>query len=198
METKQKARYAGVIKAAIWLCTVLVIAGTVIFVVNAMTKKTEPEITNTFISNKIETAGELTSAKMTYNGLIRYSDGDIPFLTKKGFSMIYRAEVRAGIDLSKVKVDVTDTEVQISIPEIEILNISIDTDSIEYYDQQWALFNGESKQDALQAISAAKDDVTANGDVDALKATAKEQTETLLNSLFYDSIGDRTLKIVFA
>lgn len=193
-EGKRKSN-KGVAKAVIRLITVVVIVCAVAFVVIMVKEASQPKITNTFISNKLEAVSELTATKMTYNGLIRYSDGKIPLLTKKAFTMTYRARVRAGIDLSKVETKITNSKVEITVPEIEILDISIDTDSIQFYDEKSALFNGESKDDALEAIDTAKKDVMENGDVEELKATAKEQTEVLLEGLFKDSIGDRTLEI---
>ncbi|MEA4920047.1 MAG: DUF4230 domain-containing protein [Clostridiaceae bacterium] len=197
MGQKEGIRNIEIAKALIQLTMVFLIVCTVIFVVGRLTKEPQPEISGTFISDKLEAASDLASAKMTYNGLIHYSDGDIPFLTLKAFSMTYRAKIKAGIDLSKVVVEITDSKVIITIPQIEVLDLSIDTDSIQYYDQKSALFNGESKEDALKAISAAKEDVTENGGIDELKMSAKSQIEVLMNSLFKDSIGDRALTLVF-
>ncbi|HKM28912.1 MAG TPA: DUF4230 domain-containing protein, partial [Anaerovoracaceae bacterium] len=179
----------------IYLIIVAIIAAVIVFVVLASKWEDQPEITNTYISNKLEAASELTSAKMTYNGLVRYSDGEIAFLTKKEFTMIYRADVRVGIDLSKVKTNVTNSKVEIAVPPIEVLDVSVDTDSIEYYDEKYALFNWESKDDALEAIEAAKKDVTAKGDMEGLMTTAKDQIDMLLKGMFQDSIGDRRLVI---
>lgn len=190
-----KIRDKGSFKAVIYLIIVAIIAAVIVFVVLASKWEDQPEITNTYISNKLEAASELTSAKMTYNGLVRYSDGEIAFLTKKEFTMIYRADVRVGIDLSKVKTNVTNSKVEIAVPPIEVLDVSVDTDSIEYYDEKYALFNWESKDDALEAIEAAKKDVTAKGDMEGLMTTAKDQIDMLLKGMFQDSIGDRRLVI---
>lgn len=197
MKGKTKEKSGGVVKAVIYLLIVLVIACTTIFLVMRFTKESKPEITNSFISNKLEAASELTSAKLTYNGLVRYSEGTIPFITKKEFSMIYRAEVKAGIDLSKVKSEITDIQVRITVPPMEILDISIDEGSIQFYDEKFALFNWEKKEDLLETIQGAKADVEANGDIDGLKKTAKNQIQILLEGLFEDCIGERELVIEF-
>lgn len=194
-ETKEKNR--GVLKAVIYLLITLVLAGTAIFVAMRFTKVKGPEITNSFISDKLEAASELTSAKLTYNGLIHYSDGSIPFLTKKEFTMTYRAEVKAGIDLSKVTSEITDTQVIIRVPQIEILDISVDESSIQFYDEKFALFNWEKKGDLLETIESAKQDVKEQADMEGLKASAKNQIQILLDGLFRDSIGERTLAVEF-
>ena len=197
MRENAKEKNTGIAKAVIYLLIVLVIAGTVVFLAMHFTKESEPEITNLFISDKLEAASELTSAKLTYNGLIRYSEGSIPFITKKEFSMIYRAEVKAGIDLSKVESEITDAQVKITVPRIEILDISIDESSIQFYDERFALLNWEKKEDLLETIQEAKADVEAKGDMDGLKENAKNQIEILLVGLFGVCIGERELVIEF-
>ena len=193
--TKEKS--GGVIKAAIYLLIVLVIAGTTVFLVMHFSKEDEPEITSSFISDKLEDASELTSARLTYNGLVRYSEGSIPFITKKEFSMIYRAEVKAGIDLSKVESRITDTQVKIMVPKIEILDISIDENSIQFYDEKFALFNWEKKEDLLETLESAKADVREHGDMERLIDNAKNQIQILLVGLFEDTIGERELVVEF-
>ncbi len=196
-EKKEKwMKNKGALKAALHLATVAVIAVVIIFIFVSVRGDREPEITSTFITNKLEEASELTSAKMIYNGLVRYSDGEIPFLTQKAFTMIYRAEVRAGIDLKKVEPSVTKKKVTIKVPKAEILDIHVDEDSIQYYDEKFALFNGEKKEDAIEAIKSAQEDVRENGDVEELKNKAQEQVKILLEGLFQDSIGDRKLEII--
>lgn len=197
MRENTKEKNTGIAKAAIYLLIVLVIAGTAVFLTMHFTKESEPEITNSFISDKLEAASELTSAKLTYNGLVRYSEGSIPFITKKEFSMIYRAEVKAGIDLSRVESEITDAQVKITVPRIEILDISIDESSIQFYDERFALLNWEKKEDLLETIQEAKADVEAKGDMDGLKDNAKNQIEILLVGLFEDCIGERELVIEF-
>ena len=139
----------------------------------------------------------MTSARLTYNGLVRYSEGSIPFITKKEFSMIYRAEVKAGIDLSKVESRITDTQVKIMVPKIEILDISIDENSIQFYDEKFALFNWEKKEDLLETLESAKADVREHGDMERLIDNAKNQIQILLVGLFEDTIGERELVVEF-
>ena len=50
-------------------------------------KNKQPEITAAYISERINNVSELTTAEMLYSGLVIYSEGDIPLITKKGFSI---------------------------------------------------------------------------------------------------------------
>ena len=137
-------------------------------------------------------------AKMIYNGLIHYSDGSIPFLTQKAFNMTYRAEVRAGVDLSKANTEVTDSEVTVTLPAVEIFDISIDNDSIQYYDEKAALLNWERKEDAMDAIASAKEDVEQQTkEMDDLETMAQEQAKTLITGMLSEMVGDKTLVVKF-
>jgi len=200
-EKMKEGKNRSVAREVINLLTVVVIVCAVIYVtnivLNVVKSKAEPVITNTFISDKLEEASELTSAKLTYNGLIHYTDGKIPFLTKKAFLMTYGAEVEAGIDLSEVDINVTVPKVIITIPEIKILDISVDSDSIQFFDEKAALFNWTEKEDVVDAMQVAEDDVIENANIEELKSKAKERTEVLLEGLFEDSIGDRELVISY-
>ena len=189
--SREKNGSRGTVKAVIYLLIVVILAGMVVYLTQSLRRDREPEITGTFIDSKLEAAGELTSAKMIYNGLIHYSDGSIPFLTQKAFNMTYRAEVRAGVDLSKANTEVTDSAV-------EIFDISIDNDSIQYYDEKAALLNWERKEDAMDAIASAKEDVEQQTkEMDDLETMAQEQAKTLITGMLSETVGDKTLVVKF-
>ena len=192
-----KEKKGKIVLASIRMVSIVIIAIVVIFFTYRLTKKDEPEITNTFISEKLEAVSELTTAKLTYTGLVTYTDGTVPFLTKKEFNMLYRADVRAGIDLSQAEIDVTDVNVKLTLPKAEIQNISVDTDSIQFYDESFALFNGEKREDTVEALKVAEEDVRENGNMEELIAQAQEQTEILLTGFLDELIGDRTLVISY-
>ena len=67
--TERPGRRVG-FKTILHFIEILVIAAAVIFVTNKVTQKDEPQITSSFISNKLEMVSELTTAKLTYNGLV--------------------------------------------------------------------------------------------------------------------------------
>ena len=174
-----------------------VIAQSAAFIVDKVYADESPKITRAFIDSKLETASELVSAKMIYNGLINYSNGKIPFITEDAFSMVYSAEVTAGIDISQVESEVTETQVVLKLPQVDVLSIAIDEDSIEFYDNNFALFKGDSKDDVAAALKQATVDVEKQEDLSQLKQTAKEQIETIMKNLFEGCIGDKELVIEY-
>ena len=197
-EHEERPRRRVGFKTILHFIEIVVIAVAVIFVTNKVTQKDEPQITSTFISDKLEMVSELTTARLTYNGLVYYSDGSIPLLTQKSFTMTYRAEVRAGVDLSKTDIKITDKEVQLTLPAVQILDTVVDSDSIQFYDEKAALLNWSKKTDVLDGMTAAEKDVEEKADFDALKAEAKTQTKQLLTGLFSGAIGERELVVRFA
>ena len=62
------------------------------------------------VNMKIRDLGELTTAELTSDGVLRYEKGKIPIITKHGFLMTYSSTVRAGIDFSRVKAKVRGIE----------------------------------------------------------------------------------------
>jgi len=158
-------------------------------------KDTQPEITTAYISGKINGVSELTTAEMFYSGLVIYSEGEIPLLTQKGFSMRYTANIRAGIDFSEISIKVTDSKVVVKVPEAKVQSIDVDPDSIEFYDERYALFNWTDKRDVVDAISISKEDATAHANVEELIKKAYVQTGTVIKNILEGSVGDRELVI---
>ena len=155
----------------------------------------EPELPSAFVSSRLEAVRELTTARLTYTGLIRYSEGKIPFLTRNSFSMIYTAGVRAGIDIQKAVIDVQEDQVVITLPECEVQSVEIDEGSIEFYDEKWALFNRMEKEDVIDMVAAAKADVMEKADLESLLQNARVQTESIIQGFLEDMVGERTLVI---
>ncbi len=158
-------------------------------------KDKQPEITTAYISEKINGVSELTTAEMIYSGLIIYTEGEIPFLTQKGFSMRYTANIRAGINFSDVNIKITDNKVVVEMPEAEVQSIEVDPSSIEFYDERYALFNWTDKNDVVDAMSISKEDATTHANVEELARKADEQAAGIIKNILAGSIGGRELVI---
>ena len=159
--------------------------------------KGEPDIDVAFVSAKLQDISELSTAELEYTGLLTYSDGKIPFITQTGFSMIYTADVKAGVDLADMTIDVTEKQVIVNLPKTKVFTVYVDTDSIDFYDEKHALFNWGSKYDVTEAISAAEEDVKQKVDTYELMAKADEQAKLVIEQILEGSIGDRELVVNF-
>ena len=155
----------------------------------------QPQITSAFLQSKLVDASDLTTAELSYNGIIHYDNGGIPWITQKKYSMLYSATVEAGIDLSGVEIEVTDDTVKVKLPEVQVSEPDVDVDSVEFYDDSFAILNWESKEDAIDAIKEAKKDCKEKADLDGLEAKAYENAKKLVEELLKDLIGDRELII---
>lgn len=154
----------------------------------------KPEITIEYVDKKLENLGELATAEMTYNGLYTILEGNIPFITQKGFSMTYEAQVKAGIDVTAIEVEVSDKEVVVTLPAAEIQMSYVDPETIQFYDEKMALFNWTEKTDVTEAITSAEADVQEKADLDGLLERASKQAEYIVKGLLEDAVGD--LKVV--
>ena len=198
-QTKSTGRTVLIV-VLIALVAVLGIIAAIIGAFYLSVKKTlnkEQQVTSATITQRLSTVAELSTAELEYNGLIKYQEGEIPLLTQTGYSMVYKATVKAGIkDISQTEVEVSDTEVIVRLPEITVLDVSVDEDSVEFYDQKYALLNWTDQSDGVDAIKRAEDDVRENADIASLKQTASDQSVKVVEELLKDNIGDRKLTVV--
>lgn len=145
----------------------------------------EPKVTvsATSIEERLSQCSSLSTARLDYRGIVKYEQGEIQFINKKGFSMIYDAHIKAGIDLSKAEVKIRGNTIRIALPDPEIQDIVINPDSLEFYDEQFALFNWTNKDDTAKALGYAKEDANAKVDQTDLLLQATEQAQTVIKTL---------------
>ena len=164
---------------------IVVVALVVVLVIGYLTKDGSGKIVDSdFVSSKIEECSDLTTAELIWRGLYQYEKGDITIINKSGFNMLYTATVRAGIDISEVQVDVTDSTISIVLPEPTIQSVSVDSDSLEFYDKQFSIFNSNDPESTAEALALAEDDVRANAKKTGLLDSAEEQAIASMESLF--------------
>lgn len=155
----------------------------------------ELEVTIEYIDKKLEHIAELSTAEMIYTSLYTVTEGKIPFLTQKGFSMVYTAEVRAGIDISAVKTELDEKKVIVTLPPAEIQTLKVDPESIQFYDEKHALFNWDKKTDVTTAITLAENDVREKADTDGLLKQASQRAELIVEGLLEGAVGDRVVVV---
>lgn len=146
-------------------------------------KNSEPEVSATAIEEELSKCSELATARLDYRGLIKYTDGDIPLINQKSFSMIYDAKIKAGINLEEAEVKVNDNTIEIVLPKPEILDITIDSDSLEFYDEHFAIFNWTDKEDTQKAMGYAMEDAKERAGEAKLLEEASKQAKTAIKAL---------------
>lgn len=146
-------------------------------------KEDNIKVSATSIEERLSKCSELTTARLDYRGIIKYEDGDIQYINKKSFSMIYDAHIKAGIDLSKASVEVNGKKITVTVPKPEVQDIVVDSDSLEFYDEKLALFNWTDKEDTQKAMAYAKQDAEEKVSQTELLNQASRQAKTVIETL---------------
>ena len=154
----------------------------------------------TTVTTQLEKCQDLVSAKLEYRGLVTYEEGDIDWINKKGFTMVYDATVTAGVDLSDAKVEIDGRKILIELPRAKRQTVSIDPDSLTFYDEKFALFNWQNRTDTAEALKLAEKDVKAKVSKSKLIKTANKQAKKTVEALFAPLCGEDgyTLSVAIA
>ena len=116
------------------------------------------ELTNTVVSRQLETMQDLTTAREKDYGFEEFSEGNIAHVNQKKFTMFYSYEIRAGVDLSKAKIAVDNDNhvISITLQKADLQSVSVDPDSLRFFDEQTSLFNDVEVSDTAAALQDAK------------------------------------------
>lgn len=162
-------------------------------------KHDKADLSASAISAQISELSELSTAELQYRGIVRYSEGVLNFITKKEFTMLYDANIKAGVDLSDVKIDIQENKITVSLPAAQIQNITIDPNSLEFYDEKFAIFNFQNRTDTVVALQYAEEDINKKAEKTDLLATADERAQALITSFLKSIWTDKETspKIIF-
>lgn len=173
---KTKKAIGGLIAIFI-VCALIFFAGT-----RFASNSDEPEITSTGITQQLQDIEELATLSYNYTKVGEFSNSlqfngwDIP-LTQKSFLITYDGQLKAGIKMDKIKVDVSNDNITVSIPDIEILSNEIDESSIEVYDESRNIFNPISVNDYATFATSQKEAVEAEAIENGLLSQAATKTQ---------------------
>ena len=146
----------------------------------------KPTLTNTVVAKQLEKIQDLTTAKETDFGFEKYEDGGIALVTKKSFTMFYSYEARAGIDLGKADIDVNDDTktISITLPAPTIQSVSVNPDTLQFFDQKSSLLNSSEVGDAATALQDAKKSAEKKLNKGELLTTANEQAKDVIERMY--------------
>ena len=159
-------------------------------------KASHETVTEATISARLAEIGELSTEKYTYTGLYKLTQGEIPLITQKGFSMVYTANFKAGIKVKDVQVKVDQSKVTVTLPAAKILSAAIDPSSIKFYDQKAALFNWSQKEDVTKAEKAALKRAQAAAIKAGILTSAQKSAKKLVKQLLKGQLGNRQLVVL--
>lgn len=104
------------------------------------------------IGNQLTQISELAVVNYQYTNMAQFTSSNdfygvtIPFTTKK-FILTYDGQIKAGVDLSQAKIDVSEASVTVTLPAPRILSHEIDENSMEVFDEKTSIFNPFTVED---------------------------------------------------
>lgn len=128
---KKKVPKKGILSAIAVVCVILAIVA-----LQRLVPKTSapPEDKTEVITisklKEIIDVSELSTLKAVYNGVARVMNEEKP--DEIDYYVSYNAIVTAGIDFSKVNIEIEEKTVYISMPKVGITDVSVDITSLDY------------------------------------------------------------------
>ncbi len=181
-----KTKKSKIIGASV---VIIVVAAIIAFSFLHNSKET---VDTNFLINTLQKSSELTTAKLNYTGLSKFEDSGIAFLNRADYRMIYRATARIGINVDEVKIDSDDNNkiIYVSIPKAQVQDVKVDTTSIEFFDQKFALFNVNEKEDQNKAIALAEEEAKKEINKMGGLKMADDQSAALIKGILANAIPD--------
>ena len=143
------------------------------------------------VQNQISAMSELATVTYTYTELGQYESSKdfygvkLPFTTN-GFILTYDGVIKAGIDMSKVQVEVEAGTggklIKITLPEPEILSHEIDEDSVQIFDEKTSIFNPFTVTDYTEFYADQKEQVEKKALAKGLLTEARSQAEAVIRT----------------
>ena len=159
-------------------------------------------ITSDIVESRINEISELATVSYRYKDVLQLRDHKefngvkIPF-SEKSFILVYKGEVKAGIDLSDIEIEVDDSNnVKIICQSSKILTHTIDENSIQVVDENDGFLNELKYEDFFQVISEKKIMMEKELDNEGFLKQGNDQIEKVLQTLLLH--GDiETLEVEF-
>ena len=115
----------------------------------------------------------------------------IPFTTSK---IIYSVDgyVKAGCDFSEIKIDQNKSKkkVTIDLPEMKILDVKADLNTIKIFDERNCIFNPLDGAETFASATEIENEAKADALNSGILIKAKNNIKTMLESIVRQSVGD--------
>lgn len=151
------------------------------------------------LSNDLITSKYVYKDANTYENYKQFFGKRVPFTTDK-VVFTYKGVVSVGIDISKVKynLDNDNMTITIVIPNIEIKSNEIDNSSFEYPFESNSIFNATFMSDFTELLATLKHEkeVEVLSDEDFMKQ-AKMNTEIVLESFLTSADATKNYRVIF-
>lgn len=187
MSSTRPPVHVGSVSTFFFFLTTVILA--ILLLVNNSRSDKERGYDSSSVMNRITYMQELALVKHNYTGVISYKDYmkflnfNVP-LTDKYFLLKYNGYIKAGVDFSRIKVDVkNDTTVHVSIPKPKILDTVIDEKSIEVFNESENAFNPIKIADYNDALSREKSVMIRDAMKQGILTEATQQATMAITTL---------------
>lgn len=191
-QSYQKTRLLIAIVFAVMLCFICALVG-MYFAGRAsfqkVTDEPAPVISGRVLEERLQAVQKLVSTEYYYTQMGSFEEQkdfygwNIPFTTKR-FIVSYDGVIKAGVDLSQVKVEVEEGRVTVELPQAAIISHEIPEDSIKVLDESNNVLNPIRIEDYTDFTQAQKQEMEAqaigNGLLEIAKGKAVDAVSTFL------------------
>lgn len=178
------------------LIIILILSGVVYAKIS--TKRTMNVFSST-IQQKVERLVELSTIKYNYTNVVEYENQlefsgiDIPFTSKK-FILKYSGYIKAGMDLSTVKINLIDRDnIEVTLEKAKIIETVIPEEDVYFFDERDSIFNKLSFKDLyvvlIQEKEKMKAEVIEKGILNEAEKNGAEIIESLLEGMEFKNIN---------
>ena len=139
-----------------------------------------------YLTGTIRNMSDLITSELEYSGIVEHESNVgkwNSFVTEERFLMVYNAQIKAGIDLSSVKLTASDDKIIVEMPHSSVKFKKVNPDSIRIYDVKKALIKGDGKMQLQEAIVEAENDMDKNANLSRLLKSAEDQAEAVIKGL---------------
>ena len=166
-------------------------------------QESEPVITADLLGQQLRDIQELSTVEYHYTNMGRFENQKdfygwkVPFTTKS-FIVAYDGVIKAGVDLSGMKIEVSGKTITVTMPEAKVLSHEMDEESLEVYDETHNIFNPIEIEDYTQFTADQKESIEARALDNGLLTSAAQRAENTVRGLIEALPGmeEYTLTIV--
>lgn len=149
----------------------------------------EGEVTSTTIGASLGDIAQLSVEEYVFSDVGKFDQEGLEVLgvrvpfTGRNFLVTYDGRVTAGIkDASLIDVQLADGEVNVQLPEVEVLESHIDADSVKVYDQTMNPINQLRVEDVTGFIAGREADAREKAIASGLLDRAGQHAEELVRA----------------
>lgn len=177
-------------KIIITLVLIGVILLLALSLMNYFKMESKSTVNSEMVESYLKDAKELTTLRYHYKNVASFENSQefqgmtVPFTTKR-FIYTYEGDIKAGVDLDRASVTVSNDsdEIRILLPATRILSHEIDENSIMFFDEKESVFNQLKLDDYTVFRAEEKERVESDSIERGILVEARDRTETAIRDI---------------